>query len=392
VSPPGRARVSMDGMEAIRAAHLFEIPEGITYLNCSYMSPQLKSVAVAGLDAVRIKSMPWTLTAAEWFTSTEQLRALAGNVLGTGTDSVAIIPAASYGLAIAAANVTVSAGSSIVLLAETFPSIAYTWREAARKHDATIVTVVRDPETGWTDAVLRAIDARTAVVCIPRCHWADGTIIDLVRVGERARQVGAALVIDASQSFGVVPLDIDRIQPDFLVSVGYKWQLGPYGLGYLYASPKWQQVGVPIEQSWLQRQGSDDFTRVADYSDEFQPGARRFDMGEFTQFILAPMAAAALQQILDWGIASIEQSISHLTEEIAQRAVAAGYVIAPAEQRSKHMLGIRFRSGLPAKLATALAGAKVYVSIRGDSVRVSPHLYNTSADIDRLFAAIASCV
>jgi selenocysteine lyase/cysteine desulfurase len=382
----------MDGMEAIRAAHLFEIPEGITYLNCSYMSPQLKSVTVAGLDAVRIKSMPWTLTAAEWFTSTEQLRALAGNVLGTGTDSVAIIPAASYGLAIAAANVTVSAGSSIVLLAETFPSIAYTWREAARKHDATIVTVVRDPETGWTDAVLRAIDARTAVVCIPRCHWADGTIIDLVRVGERARQVGAALVIDASQSFGVVPLDIDRIQPDFLVSVGYKWQLGPYGLGYLYASPKWQQVGVPIEQSWLQRQGSDDFTRVADYSDEFQPGARRFDMGEFTQFILAPMAAAALQQILDWGIASIEQSISHLTEEIAQRAVAAGYVIAPAEQRSKHMLGIRFRSGLPAKLATALAGAKVYVSIRGDSVRVSPHLYNTSADIGRLFAAIASCV
>jgi selenocysteine lyase/cysteine desulfurase len=382
----------MDGMEAIRAAHLFEIPEGITYLNCSYMSPQLKSVTAAGLDAVRIKSMPWTLTAAEWFTSTEQLRALAGNVLGTGTDSVAIIPAASYGLAIAAANVTVSAGSSIVLLAETFPSIAYTWREAARKHDATIVTVVRDPETGWTDAVLRAIDARTAVVCIPRCHWADGTIIDLVRVGERARQVGAALVIDASQSFGVVPLDIDRIQPDFLVSVGYKWQLGPYGLGYLYASPKWQQVGVPIEQSWLQRQGSDDFTRVADYSDEFQPGARRFDMGEFTQFILAPMAAAALQQILDWGIASIEQSISHLTEEIAQRAVAAGYVIAPAEQRSKHMLGIRFRSGLPAKLATALAGAKVYVSIRGDSVRVSPHLYNTSADIGRLFAAIASCV
>ena len=382
----------MDGMEAIRAAHRFEIPEGITYLNCSYMSPQLKSVTAAGLDAVRIKSMPWTLTAAEWFTSTEQLRALAGNVLGTGADSVAIIPAASYGLAIAAANVTVSAGSSIVLLAETFPSITYTWREAARKHNATVVTVARDPETGWTDTVLRAIDAGTAVVCVPRCHWTDGSIVDLVRVGERARQVGAALVIDASQSFGAVPLDIDRIQPDFLVSVGYKWQLGPYGLGYLYASPKWQQVGVPIEQSWLPRQGSDDFTRVADYSDEFQPGACRFDMGEFTQFILAPMAAAALQQILDWDIASIEQSISHLTDEIVQRAVAAGYVVAPAEQRSKHMLGIRFRDGLPAKLATTLAAAKVYVSIRGDSVRISPHLYNTSADIDRHFAAIASCV
>jgi selenocysteine lyase/cysteine desulfurase len=198
------------------------------------------------------------------------------------------------------------------------------------------------------------------------------------------------LIIDASQAFGATPLDIASIQPDFLVSVGYKWQLGPYGLSYLYASPKWQQQGVPIEQSWMTRRGRSDFASLTDYADGFQPGARRFDMGQFTQFILAPMCAAALQQLLDWGIASVEQSIAKLTDEIAQRALAAGYLVAAAEQRAKHMLGIRFQSGLPAKLAAALAAANVYVSIRHDSVRVSPHLYNTSADIDRLFAAIKS--
>jgi selenocysteine lyase/cysteine desulfurase len=382
-------------MDAQSAAHLFEIPAGITYLNCSYMSPQLKSVSAPGLDAVRIKATPWTLTGANWFSSAEELRALAGKVLGTGADSVALIPAVSYGMAIAAANVRINAGDSIILLAQAYPTNVYTWREAARKHNAHIITVERDPSGPndmWTEAVLRAIDNRTAVVCVPRSHWMDGSVVDLVRIGERARQVGAALVIDASQSLGAVPLDIERIQPDFLVSVGYKWLLGPYGLGYLYASPKWQQVGVPIEQSSLPRRGSEDFTRVTDFSDEFQPGARRFDMGEFTQFILAPMAAAALQQILDWGIASIEQSISQLTEEIALRARAAGYEVAPAEQRSKHMLGIRFRGGLPATLAASLAAAKVYLSIRGDSVRISPHLYNNSGDIDRLFAAIALCV
>ena len=382
-------------MEAPSAAHLFEIPAGITYLNCSYMSPQLKSVSAAGLDAVRLKATPWAITEANWFSCAEELRALAGKLLGTGADSVALIPAVSYGMAIAAANVRINPGDSIILLAQAYPTNVYTWREAARKHNARIITVERDPSGPndmWTEAVLRAIDDRTAVVCVPRCHWMDGSVVDLVRVGERARQVGAALVIDASQSLGAVPLDIERIQPDFLVSVGYKWLLGPYGLGYLYASPKWQQVGVPIEQSSLPRRGSEDFTRVTDFSDEFQPGARRFDMGEFTQFILAPMATAALQQILDWGIASIEQSISQLTEEIAQRALAAGYEVAPAEQRSRHMLGIRFRGGLPAKLAASLAAANVYLSIRGDSVRISPHLYNNSADIDRLFAAIASCV
>jgi selenocysteine lyase/cysteine desulfurase len=386
----------MDGMEAIQAADLFEIPDGITYLNCSYMSPQLKSVTAAGLDAVHIKAAPWTLDGTSEFSSAEELRALAGRVLGTGADSVALVPAVSYGMAIAAANVKINAGDSIVLLAQDFPSNVYTWREAARKHSAHIVTVERDPQNGpsygWTESVLRAITDRTAVVCVPRCHWTDGTIVDLVRVGERARQVGAALIIDASQALGATPLDIDRIQPDFLVSVGYKWQLGPCGFGYLYASPKWQQEGGPIEQSWMTRRGRDDSTRLTDYCEHFQPGARRFDVGQFTQFILAPMCAAGLQQILDWGIASIEQSISHLTDEIAQRALAAGYEVAPAEQRAKHMLGIRFRGGLPAKLASTLAAAKVYVSIRGNSVRISPHLYNTAADIDRLFAAIASCV
>jgi selenocysteine lyase/cysteine desulfurase len=382
-------------MEIPNPADLFEeIPAGITYLNCSNMSPQLKSVTAAGLDAVRIKISPWTLTGENWFSSAEELRALAGKVLGTGADSVAIIPAVSYGMAIAATNIKVNPGDAIVLLAEDFPSNVYTWREAARKHRAQIVTVQRDPQSGpsfgWTEAVLRAITDRTAVVVAPRCHWMDGSIVDLVRVGERARQVGAALVVDASQALGVTSLDIGSIQPDFLVSVGYKWQLGPYGLSYLYASPKWQQEGVPIEQSWMPRRGSSDLTRLPDYCEDFQPGARRFDMGQFTQFILAPMCAAGLQQLLDWGIASIEQSISGLTDEIAQRALDAGYLVAPADQRAKHMLGIRFRGGLPAKLASAFAAANVHVSIRGDSVRVSPYLYNTSADIDRLFAAIAS--
>jgi selenocysteine lyase/cysteine desulfurase len=379
-------------METIKAADLFEIPAGIAYLNCSNISPQLKSVTAAGLEAVRIKATPWTLTGTNWFSSAEELRTLAGKVLGTGADSVALIPAVSYGMAIAAANIPVRAGSSIVLLAKDFPSNVFTWREAARRNKAEVVTVERDPEAGWTEAILGAITDRTAVVVTPLCHWVDGTVVDLIRVGQRARAVGAAFVIDASQALGATPIDIGSMQPDFLVSVGFKWQLGPYGLGYLYASPKWQQKGVPIEQSWMPRRGSADFTRLTDYSDAFQPGARRFDMGEFTQFIAAPMCAAALQQILDWGIPSIERSISRLTDDIANRALAADYLVVPAEQRAKHMLGIRFRGGLPAKLPAALAQANVYVSIRGDTVRVSPYLYNTSADVDRLFAAIASAM
>jgi selenocysteine lyase/cysteine desulfurase len=113
-------------------------------------------------------------------------------------------------------------------------------------------------------------------------------------------------------------------------------------------------------------------------------------MGEFPQFILAPMATAALRQVLAWGVETIEQTLSHLTDDIAQRAADAGYEVLPYEQRCRHMIGIRFSAGVPA--AAALAAARVYVSIRGVCIRIAPHLYNDTSDIERLFAVLESCL
>jgi selenocysteine lyase/cysteine desulfurase len=197
-------------------------------------------------------------------------------------------------------------------------------------------------------------------------------------------------VIDASQSLGVSPLNLEEVQPDFLVSVGYKWLLGPYGLGYMYVDPKWHQEGSPLEQSWLVRSGSEDFTRLIEYRDDYRKGARRFDMGEFPQFVLAPMAIAALSQILKWEVKSISDSLSDLTKDMALRAGSVGYLVLPVEQRCSHMLGIRLPGGVPPSLPGALAAASVHVSIRGDVVRVAPHLYNDTGDVERLFAALAS--
>jgi selenocysteine lyase/cysteine desulfurase len=369
---------------------LFDIPEGVTFLNCANMSPQLHSVTAAGLDAVRKKAEPWKLSSDDWFAAAEELRRLAALLLETDVDNVALVPAVSYGLAVAARNVRVSQGQAIVILEDEFPSNVYTWRELAAKKEACIRTVKRPLGEGWTEALLQAITENTAVVSVPQYHWMDGSWINLVRVGERARQVGAALVIDASQSLGVSPLNLDEVQPDFLVSVGYKWLLGPYGLGYLYVDPKWHQEGSPLEQSWLARSGSEDFTRLIEYRDDYRKGARRFDMGEFPQFVLAPMAIAALSQILKWEVKSISDSLSDLTKDMALRAGSVGYLVLPFEQRCSHMLGIRLPGGVPPGLPGALAAASVHVSIRGDVVRVAPHLYNDTGDVERLFAALAS--
>lgn len=375
-------------MQIENVSDLFQIRKDVTYLNCANMAPQLKAVTEVGLEAVRAKESPWKLTPPEWFSEAEALRALAARLLNVEADGIALVPAVSYGIAVAAANVPISRSQTIVLIDQEFPSNVYTWREVARKTGCRISTVRRDGSTSWTEALEEAIDEATGIVAVPQCHWTDGSKIDLERVGNRVRNVGAALVIDASQSLGACPLDIGKVQPDFLVSVGYKWLLGPYGLGYLYVAPKWRECGTPLEQSWLTRAGCEDFARLVDYRDEYRPGARRFDMGEFPQFVLVPMAAAALQQIIAWGVNNIHESISALTMQIAEYAQGDGYAVLPLGQRCGHMIGIRHSEGTPRQLAAVLKESRVFVSIRGDSIRIAPHLYNDRNDIDRLFEVL----
>jgi len=371
---------------------LFDIPEGITYLNCANMSPQLRAVGNAGIGAVRARATPWTVTAPDWFSGAERLRDLFARIVNAEAEGIALVPSVSYGIATAAANVPLSRGQSILLLDREFPSNVYGWRELARERGAEVRTVRRESGSTWTEAVIAAMDPGTAVVAVPNCHWTDGSLIDLARVGAAARSAGAALVVDASQSLGAHPLDVSEVQPDFLVTVGYKWLMGPYGLGYLYVAPRWRETGVPIEHSWMTRAGCEDFTRLTDYTDAHRDGARRFDMGEFTQFVLTPMATAALEQILAWGVGRTAETLATLTAQVARGAAEMGGSTLPAGQRVGHMVGVRLQGGLPDVLAGALAAAKVYVSIRGDSIRVAPHLYNDGSDIDRLLVVLRRCI
>ena len=372
---------------------LFAIPDDVTYLNCASMSPQLRSVTAAGLVAVRSKASPWNYRALDWFVHAEPLRALFARVIGGDAECIALVPSASYGLAVAAANVPVRAGQTILVIDREFPSNVYTWHELARRTGARVHTVTREAGASWTDAILDALSAGdVALVATPVCHWTDGTLMDIERIGAAARAAGAALVVDASQTAGAHPIDVAASQPDFLVAVGYKWLMGPYSLGYLYVAPKWHERGVPIEQTWMSRAGAEDFARLVDYSAEMRAGARRFDMGEFSQFNLLPMATAALEQVLEWGVDFVAREVGALTAAIARDAGALGCIVADERDRVRHMLGVQLPGGLPADLADRLADAKVFVSVRGDSIRVAPHLYNDERDVQRFISVLGEAM
>ncbi len=371
--------------------NLFDIPEGIAYLNCAYMSPLPRAAREAGEAALARKAHPWEITTRDFFDEAETARGLFAELVGGEPEGVAIIPSVSYGISVAAANSALRPDQTIVLLEDQFPSNVYPWRDLAERTGATIVTVARPLDFDWTRALLEHIDERTGVVAVPNCHWTDGTLVDLVRVGERAREVGAALVVDTAQSLGAYPLDVAAVRPDFLVAPTYKWLLGPYSLGFMYVAPH-RREGRPLEFNWITREESEDFAGLVSYRGGYQPGARRFDMGERSNFGLMPIAIASLRQILEWRVDKIAATLRDLTARIERDARALGFDATPSEQRVGHMIGLRSSPALPPDLAARLAAAGVYVSVLGTAIRVSPHLYNTYEDVERLFQVLAQAL
>jgi selenocysteine lyase/cysteine desulfurase len=371
--------------------HLFDLSEDVAYFNCAYTAPLLRSAAAAGQAALQAKSNPWRITSNHFFETIEENRVLFGKLIGCDPGHVAIIPAVSYGVALAAKNLPVEKGQTIIVLEDQFPSHVYAWRRLISEKEALLVTIPRPTDNDWTSAVLEQIDQRTAIAALPNCHWTDGTLIDLVKIGEKCREIGAALVVDGIQSLGAMPFSVEAVQPDFLITAAHKWLLGPYSYGFCYIAPNWQG-GTPLEENWLNRLGSEDFARLVDYRDQYQPAARRYDVGEASNFILAPIAEAALRQLLTWGVERIGETLRTITDQIAAKALSSGFQVPDAGTRAPHMLGLSTPEGLPKELPVHLAREKVFVSVRGNSIRVSPHLYNTEEDIERLFSALEKAI
>ncbi len=369
--------------------HLFDLPADVAYLNCAYMSPLSNAVAAASREGVDRKRRPWMLAAHDFFTLTDSARAAFARLLGAPAtaDDIALVPASSYGTAVACANLPVSAGQTVLMLAEEFPSTRLSWRERTRAVDATLVEIPCPPDHDWTSAILAAITDCTAVAALPAVHWIDGAVIDLVRVARRLREVGAALVLDLTQSLGARPFPLAEVDPDFLVVAAYKWLLAPYSTGFLYVAPR-RQPGQPLENHWFGRAGAQNFNTLG-ASDAFQPGARRFDVGEPANFALLPGAIAAIEQILAWEVARIEATTGAFTDAIAARAARLGLIATPADQRARHYLCLKAPGGLPADLATTLARHGVHASIRGGRMlRITPHVYNEAWEVDRLFSVL----
>jgi selenocysteine lyase/cysteine desulfurase len=369
----------------------FEVDPDVAFFNTANLSPLLRSVRQAGEEALDRRARPWAISSADWFTDVEALRERFARLVNATAEDIAFVPATSYGLAVVARNLTAAPEDRVLVLAEEFPSNFYTWQRFCARTGAELVVVERLPGASWTDAVLDAIDERVAIASVPNVHWTNGALVDLPRVGDALRAAGAVFVVDASQSLGAMPLDVTALRPDAVVAVGYKWLLGPFSLGYLYLGERFHG-GEPLEENWILRDGSEDFSSLVDYHDAYLPGARRYDVGQRTSFHLTPMAVAALDQLLDWGVPRVAATLAERTAQIAAGAERLGLEAAAPETRGPHMLGLEFPREAAERMAVALADSLVIASLRGPSLRVAPHLHNDDGDVERLLAALGSAL
>jgi selenocysteine lyase/cysteine desulfurase len=370
----------------------FDIPADVAYFNCAYMSPLAHRVVAAGERGVRRKARPWRIVPEDFFTEVERVRARFGELIGADAEGVAVVPSASYAIALAARNLPLARGESILVLDGQFPSNVYAWRERAGEARAQVVTVPRPGDGDWTRVVLERLRPGVAIAALPHCHWTDGARLDLESIARRCRDTGTRLVLDLTQSAGAMPFDCERVRPDFVACAGYKWLLGPYSLGCLYVAPPWRE-GTPLERGWMARAGAEDFASLVDYRDRYRDGARRFDVGETSNFVLVPMLNEALAMLLEWQVPRIAATLAARNAALAAQGADLGLEVLPEPLRAPHFLGLRLprggAPGRPGRIAAVLGGAGVHVSVRGDCVRVTGHLYNTPLDEERLLDALS---
>ncbi len=377
--------------------HLFSLPRDVHYLNCAYMSPLLKTVEEAGIAAIRRKCNPSTITPAAFFEDVQRVREVFARLINVADPHrIAIIPSVSYGMATVARNTRIGPRQNIVMAHQQFPSNVYAWRRLAADTGAKLRTI--DPPDGpvrgeaWTARILESISRSTRLVALAPVHWTDGTRFDIEQIGARAREVGAAFVLDGTQAIGAMPFDVERVQPDALVCAGYKWLLGPFAIGVAYYGERYDR-GVPVEETWMARPGSDDFGGLVHYRDKYRQGSIRYDVGEASNFILIPMLLAALKQLSAWGVAEIEHYCVALGAGFRKEARRLGYGVEHDAWQAAHLFGLRVPPEVSrADLQALLAVRGLSVSVRGDAVRISPHVYNDANDMALLLEVLREAV
>lgn len=318
----------------------------------------------------------------------QQCREQFAALVGADPDEIAIVPSVSAGLSSIASCLDLATRPKVVLSALDFPTNHYVWRAQERAGAKLDVVPSPDGIRIDEDEVVRRVDERTVIVNTNRVLFESSWIMDLPPIVDAAHSRGAYVLVDDFHGTGVVPLDVHSLGIDFLLSGALKWLCGGQGIAFLYCRRDLVERMEPRVVGWFGTVDPFDFDRSRL---RLLPDARRFETGTYA-LPQAWTAAGGLEIILEVGVETIRERNQELTRGIIARADESGLeVLSPrADDRRGGLVRVRVPGGRAAaeRMLHALFVRDVVLDQRGDALRISPHFFNTEADLDRCFEMI----
>ena len=357
------------------------------YLNAASTGPLPERTVRAQESFTRRRAAPYRLSTEEQFGVLDKSRELVARFIGADVEEIALAGNTGTGLNLAAWTLPLGRGDVVVIPDREFPANVYPWMAAAAARGFTLRQVpARD---GLLDeaALLHAIESPgVRVLALSWVGFATGYVADLARIGAACRARNVCFIVDAIQGLGALTLDVHRAQIDLLACGAQKWLLSPWGTGFTYVRRALIAELAPQPVSWMGVRGSDDFTRLLEYDMHWRDDARRFEQITLPFQDFAGMAAS-LELLHELGPAEVAKHIQARTREILDGAEERGIpVVTP---RSLHA-GIACVRPRDADAASArLNEARVAHSVREATIRLSPHCYTTTQEIEHALEALS---
>ena len=407
-------------------------PCHICYFNNAGKTPLPPSVQAAGLDAIQIEANPWTFPLHESIPN--QIRQQFSKLIGAcGETEIAICPSTGFALTLVAQNVSKwwshhegegdNVEQQIVIVQDEMSSGVYPWQSLLESSGSTATTTTtlkiaphpsQNGFPNWTESILDQISTcnNLKVVCVPQVHWSDGSYIDIRRIAHVCHEQKAILVIDATQSVGILELNVTALECPVIVAASvHKWLLGPHGTSLLYVPTclleqwDWQ----PLDQHERSRvvfqnavyDATENNIDQDGYPTCFVQGAARLDSGGKKNPILLPMVLEGLKIVNSMHLQEAQEYLMGLTEYCILRAkemkLGLGVQVGP---RAGHILGLRpvgetmewLTPERMVSIVKRLMDRKVYIAARAGAFRISPYVNSTYEEIDWLLESLAQAL
>ncbi|MGE0082561.1 MAG: aminotransferase class V-fold PLP-dependent enzyme [Thiohalomonadaceae bacterium] len=369
------------------AADEFPLDPGLAYLNHAAVAPWPRRARDAVQQFAEENCRFGARDYPRWMAVEARLREHLRTLLGAASsDDIALVKNTSEGLSFVAQGLPWQPGDNIVTTAQEFPSNRIVWESLRPQGVEVRLADVSGPDP--EAALLTLADGHTRLLAVSAVQYASGLRMDLERLGRACRQRGILFVVDAIQSLGVVPMDVEAFAIDFLAADGHKWLCGPEGIGVFWCHPALRERLRLFEYGWHMVEHLGDYERR-----DWAPAAsaRRFECGSPNMLGIHGLEAS-VSLLLEVGIPRIKARVAERVDAIVERCRGEGWTLLSPEaaDRRAGIVTLRRPDLPPAALFEQLRAEGVVCALRGGGVRLSPHFYTPPEVITKALNAIAN--